>query len=239
MSNYICDICGLDCKKKSHFERHKARKFPCKKSVSVLEVLQENIKIKDEFEKIKKENDILKNEKKITNINNINNTTIINENTINITNNFNVIKLTDHGNEDYNKIDIKNILKKNHLLPDLNYISTVIYNIHCNDNFPEYQNIYIPSLSRDKASIYYNGKWINVDKDNTLDKLFNSVIGYVDNITENASNPNIFINYDNEIQKLIPQGRLYSKRNRKCAINNAECILYDNKDKIKNIKNNT
>ena len=202
--------------------------------------MEENTKIKNEFEKItieveqlKKENGILKNEKKITNINN---TTIIHDNSINITNNFNVIKITDHGKEDYNKIDIKNILKKNNILPDLNYISTVIYNIHCNDNYPEYQNIFIPSLSRDKASIYYNGKWNNVDKDNTMDKLFNSVIGHVDNITENASNPNIFINYDNEIQKLIPHGRLYSKRNKKCAINNAEGILYDNKEKIKTIK---
>ena len=31
MSNYICDICGFDSKKKSHYERHRARKFPCKK----------------------------------------------------------------------------------------------------------------------------------------------------------------------------------------------------------------
>ena len=162
-------------------------------------------------------------------------TIINNNNSINITNNFNLIKIIDHGKEDYTKLNIENILKDNNILPVLNYISTVVYYIHCNDNFPEYQNIFIPDLSRNKASIYYNGKWNNVDKETTVEKLFNSVINHIDDITE--KNPNEYMNYENEIQQVITQGRLYSKRNKKGAINNIEGILYDNKQKIKTIKN--
>ena len=113
-------------------------------------------------------------------------------------------------------------------------MSTLIYRIHCNDKFPEYQNIYIPDKNRDKATIYHNGKWINVDKDTAIDALFNNVIDYYDDFIEN--DPDNYTNYDNEIQKIIPQGILYSKKNRKGAINNATGVLYDNKEKIKSIK---
>ena len=254
---HICETCGKNFERKDHFIKHtQKRKKPCikkniiddkddvfekitaeneilKKENLILKenrMLKENEELKEKEIEIIKENEELK--EKIDIIKN-NNTTIINNN-INITNNFNVIKIIDHGKEDYTKINIEKILKDNNILPALNYISTVVYYIHCNDNFPEYQNIFIPDLSRNKASIYYNGKWKNVDKDTTMEKLFNSVINHIDDITE--KNPNEYVNYENEIQQVITQGRLYSKRNKKGAINNVEGILYDNKQKIKNNK---
>jgi len=125
---------------------------------------------------------------------------------------------------------------ENPILPNLNYISTVIYYVHCNDELPEYQNIYISDMNRNKAMVYHDGKWNSVDKESTMDKLFNNIISLVDNETENISNPNDFFNYTDEIKKVNPFGSHYYKKNRKIAKSNSENILYDNKDKIINIK---
>ena len=76
----------------------------------------------------------------------------------------------------------------------------------------------------------------NKDKNNTIEKLFNNIANCVDTVTENSKEPNKFINYSNEIQKVNPFGRMYTKKNRKTAISNSENVLYDNKDKIKAIK---
>ena len=124
----------------------------------------------------------------------------------------------------------------NQVLPNLNYISTVIYYVHCNNELPEYQNIYVSDINRNRAMVYNDGKWVCTDKNTTIDKLFNNIASCVDEITENTSSPNEFINYKNEIKKVNPFGTLYSKKNKKTALKNTENLLYDNKDKIISIK---
>jgi hypothetical protein len=235
---FSCKKCERVFSRKDNLKRHMDNKTrPCIKAELILKL--ENEILKEKYEIVIKENHELKeNEINIINKNSINTINNLNNNNINITNNYNIVKIIDHGKENYNNIDIKKIIKENKLLPELNYISTIIYNIHCNDDFPEYQNIFIPDKNRDKATVYRDGKWSNVDKDTTMDKLFNNVINYYDEIVENEENKNLknYINYNNEIKKIIPQSNFYSKKNRKGVINNAEGLLYDNKEKIKSIK---
>jgi hypothetical protein len=237
MVNYTCNICGHVFKQKCHFSDHKNRKYPCKNQSSIIEVQEELKKTIKLVNKLKKENKMLKNDKITTNItgdNNLNNVKIINNNTIN--NNINVIQIIDHGKEDYSKIDIEKIMLENPHLPPLNYISTVIYNVHCSEKYPEYQNIYISDINRNKVIAYEDGKWVNKDKNNTIEKLFNNITNCVDTVTENTNNPNKIANYSNEIQKINPFGRLYTKKNRNTALSNSQNVLYDNKDKIKATK---
>ena len=179
MSKYICIVCGRSFNQKCHLDNHNNKKVPCVKIEKQNEndkIKKENEELKKEIKELKKEIEELKNTKDIV-IKDIN---INSNNNINITNNFNVIKVIDHGKEDYNKLDIKKIMLDNQILPKLNYISTIIYYIHCNDEYPEYQNIYISDMSRNKAMVYHDGKWTGVDKVSTMDNLLNSIVNCVD-----------------------------------------------------------
>jgi hypothetical protein len=243
MSKYLCIICGREFKQKCHLDNHNNKKVPC----VIIEKQNDNQNIRKELEQVKNENEQVKNEneqlkKEIEELKNtkdivIKDVNINSNNNINITNNFNVIKIIDHGKEDYTKLDIKKIMLENQILPKLNYISTIIYYVHCNDEYPEYQNIYISDASRNKAMIYHDGKWISADKVSTMDNLFNSIVNCVDTITEESSAPDTFSNYITEIKRVNPFGKLYTKKNKKTAMNNSENVLYDNKEKIKTIKN--
>lgn len=241
MLEYKCILCGRLFKQKIHLINHNNKKTPCVQ----IDMYNEYEKIKKELEIIKTENEKLKKElyelknNKISDIvineNNVNNVNNVNINgDLNI--NFNVIKVIDHGKEDYTKIDIKKIMLDNQVLPNLNYISTIIYYVHCNNDFPEYQNVYISDMSRNKAMIYHDGKWISADKMTTLDNLYNSIVNHTDNIIENSTNPDNFSNYVSEIKKTNPFGNSYSKKYKKKVLTNSENVLYDNKDRIKSIK---
>ena len=252
MPIHLCVICGREFKKKNHLDNHNNKKFPCVKidKQNEIERIKEELekyknitieleKYKNENEQLKKEIEELKNTKDIINNNDINiDIKDINiHNNINITNNYNVIKIIDHGKEDYTKLDIKKIMLENKVLPKYNYISTIIYYIHCNEEYPEYQNIYISDMSRNKAMIYHDGKWISADKVSTMDNLFNSIVNSVDTIIENCSEVEKFENYITEIKRVNPFGKFYSLKNKKTAMTNSENVLYDNKEKIKSIKN--
>ena len=263
---YTCNRCGREFKKKDHLNNHNNKKVPCVKIDKQYEIelikkehekyklenleLKKNKNNKNSFVKIENNNEIelikqelekykLENNKLIKEIKELKHTNnFITNNNININNNinFNVVKIIDHGKEDYTKLDIKNLMLNNKYLSKYNYISTIIYYIHCNDNYPEYQNIYISDLSRNKAMIYYDGKWSHANKFLTIDNLFNSIFNSVDEIIENSSNSKKFKNYISEINKISPSGKEYSLKNKKNAIMNSEIILYDNKEKIKSIK---
>jgi hypothetical protein len=256
MTVYTCQLCGREFKKKDHLNNHNNKKIPCIKTDKLYEIEL----IKKELEKYKLENaELKKNEnnieiqlikqelekyklinnelmKEINNLKGTNN--FITNNNININNNinFNVVKIIDHGKEDYTKLDIKNLMLNNKYLSKYNYISTIIYYIHCNDDYPEYQNIYISDLSRNKAMIYYDGRWTHANKFLTIDNLFNSIFNSVDEIIENSSNPKKFKNYISEINKISPSGKEFSLKNKKNAIINSEIVLHSNKEKIKSLK---
>ena len=92
-------------------------------------------------------------------------------------------------------------------------------------------------MSRNKAMVYHDGKWISADKVSTIDNLFNTIVNSVDTIVENCLEVEKFENYITEIKMVNPFGKFYSLINKKTAIINSENVLYDNKEKIKSIKN--
>ena len=214
-------------------------------------------KLKIENEKLKKEIERLLNENKnnINIVNNINNENIVNNtnngnivnntnngnivnNTnnqnITINNNINIIQIVNHGEENYDKINMNEIIEKLNNPPPLERVSSMIYYIHCNDEFPEYQNIYVSDLSRGKMKIYKNGEWRNIETKSTVDALSNKIIEYYDD--SNEDHKKIFSFIKKEANKTYPCNLNYTDKNRKQGINNSINILYNNRDKIKAIK---
>ena len=214
-------------------------------------------KLKIENEKLKKEIERLLNENKnnINIVNNINNENIVNNtnngnivnntnngnivnNTnnqnITINNNINIIQIVNHGEENYDKINMNEIIEKLNNPPPLERVSSMIYYIHCNDEFPEYQNIYVSDLSRGKMKIYKNGEWRNIETKSTVDALYNKIIEYYDD--SNEDHKKIFSFIKKEANKTYPCSANYTDKKRKEGINNSINILYDNREKIKDIK---
>ena len=257
-----CNRCEKEFKSRYDYQRHLNRVFPCKDNntpennyLKVIDELKiknevlkiENEKLKQETEKLKQEIEKFKNENKqnndkniINNVNNINNEINVVNNNINngnvtINNNkINIIKIVNHGEEDYTKINMNEILQKIEKPPEFERVSSVIYYIHCNDDFPEYQNIYITDLSRGKMKIYSNGEWKNSETKPVIESLYNKIIEHYDETDDD--NKNVFSFIKKEAKKTYPIGANYTKKNRTTGVNNAINVLYDNRERIKAIK---
>jgi hypothetical protein len=241
---YKCIKCNKEFKNKYDYSRHLNRKFPCNNiliiennyidEVSELKIKNEQLKIENEKLKQKVEN--LSNENKVTVVNNVNNgnvngNVIINNNN---NNNINVIQIVNHGQEDYKKINMNEILKKLENPPVFERVSSVIYYIHCNDDYPEYQNIYVTDLSRGKMKMYKDGEWQNMETKPVVEALYNKIIEHYDEDLE--ENNKIFTFIKKEAIKTYPCSSNYTDKNRKQGIDNSINILYNNRDKIKAIK---
>ena len=243
-----CNRCNKQFKTKYDYERHFKRIKPCKNN-NIIDnnhvnenddnYINELDKLKIENEKLKKEIERLLNENK-NNINIVNNTnngnivnTINNQNVI-INNNINIIQIVNHGEENYDKINMNGIIEKLNNPPPLERVSSMIYYIHCNDEFPEYQNIYVSDLSRGKMKIYKNNEWRNIETKSAVDALYNKIIEHYDD--SNEDNKNIFSFIKKEANKTYPCSANYTDKNRKEGINNSINILYDNREKIKTVK---
>ena len=203
------------------------------------ELTIDNEKLKKEMEKIKQEMDKLTNDSKKNNdvniINNVNNVNKINNDNITINNNkINIIQIVNHGQEDYRKINMDEILQKINNPPEFERVSSVIYYIHCNDEFPEYQNIYVTDLSRGKMKIFSDGEWKISETKPVIESLYNKIIEHYDETDDN--NKKVFSFIKKEAKKTYPLGGNYTKKNRNTGVNNAINVLYDNREKIKAIK---
>ena len=227
INKYICQKCGRDFKRKYHLDCHNNKKVPCIKIDKQIEI----ITIKEELERFKFENLKLKNINK-SNLNNLvnklnfNNSVIINNN----------VTIVNHGSEDYIKLDIEMFMLNNKNLSKFNYISTIINHIYCNDNYPEYQNIYISDMTRNDIYVYINEKWILKNKNETVENLIEHMINILFFILEKNSFGEEFKNYIAEINEITPNTNSYLLKNKKNVIKNTELVLYNNKDKIKAIK---
>jgi hypothetical protein len=239
MTVYKCENCEKIFKQKSHFTDHLNKKFPCKSKNIIYEknIIIENdldiiVKLKLENEKLRIENEKLKDD--TTNKNNEIN--IVNNGNIIINNNVNIIQIVNHGEEDYKKINMNEILQNLPKLEPFNCISSMIYYIHCNDGFPEYQNIYITDLSRGKMKMFKDNEWKSVETKPVVEILYNKIIEYYDDVS--MENDKIYSNFTKEVKKTYPCSSLYKDKYRKNGINNSINILYDNREKIKAIKIN-
>ncbi len=164
--------------------------------------LEEEIKIKDKQleEEIKNKNTQLENEikklkkeiKKIqptTNNNTMNNNTT-NNNTMNnnVGNTTNIIMVA-HGHEDLSKITPKMLstaCKKGY-----NSIVQLVETVHFNPKFPEFHNVYIPSVKDKHAMIYYDEMWNLKNKDDVVNDMYDTSRDY---IMENIEGINNYLN---------------------------------------------
>lgn len=255
MKFYKCDICEKIFKQKSHYNDHLNRKYPCKSKKDKTEnniekndqeIIKNLNNLKNENEKLRSENNKfieifedyknLKEEIEIMKSKNTNEVNIINNGNITINNNINIIQIVNHGEEDYKKINMDEILKNLPTPEPFNCISSMIYYIHCNDEFPEYQNIYITDLSRGKMKMFKNNEWKNVETKPAVEALYNKIIEYYSE--HSVDNSKIYSNFRKEVKKTYPFSALYKDKYRKNGINNTINILYDNREKIKSIKTN-
>lgn len=124
-------------------------------------------KQEEEIIKLKKQNDEIQkklnlNDKQI----NIGNNNIITNNT---TNNITIVA---YGREDLNKIDESDILKA--LVRGTNSVPIITELIHYNDQYPEFQNIYIPNINQKYCMIYNGKEWLLKDNNDIIDSLYSN-----------------------------------------------------------------
>lgn len=124
-------------------------------------ITEENELIKQENEIIKRENNLL-NEKikqikyrpKIINKNNKNS----NNNTVNIETQNNNITIVNFGSEDISRLSDEEMIKV--LVWGFSSITKLVEKIHFNPKFPDYHNVYIPSLKDKYGMVSIDGIWI-------------------------------------------------------------------------------
>jgi hypothetical protein len=97
-----------------------------------------------------------------------------------------------HGNENINKS--KKALLVASCRRGHNSVIELTKMIHFNEDYPEFQNIYIPSL-KDSHVMVYNGNWEAKKKNEVVNELYDSKTDYIKN------NKNIFYNSLTEPEK--------------------------------------
>ena len=135
-------------------------------------------KLEKQLNKKKKlEKKILDKQKSITN--NITNNIINN----NITNNNNItINLYPYGKEDMDRIDnryIENAINKIFYSP-LEFVKQV----HFNDKYPEYHNIYISNIKDKYAMLYDGNNWTLTRRIELINRLYEDKKNYIEDIME-------------------------------------------------------
>lgn len=170
---------------KNHFNRCKVKKQDenekdlifkqlLEKDDQIKLLIEQNKKLFEQNKEIVNKNEILakklqKNNKAVKNIQNIqntqNNTTNIKDSNINI-------QVIQFGKEDLNKIDKKHYLKifNNIRSNGYKFFTDIVKSIHFNPNHPEFQNIYISDINRNKCMIYDGENWqlLYLDKENNI-----------------------------------------------------------------------
>jgi hypothetical protein len=196
-------------------------------------------------EKLKIENEKLKNEQKIKDgeIEKLKNKKDPNNSTINITNNNNnniinniQINIVNYREEDLSKLDLKKILKY-----DDSFIEMVFRDIHCNSESPENQNILLPSLSRYDIYIKLNNEWLKRNKNEILKERYSTIRGYIMDLYTEESEKNkkkadqMYFHFLKQIKLVDPTTKIYKPHEEKKIIEGIANVLYNHKDNIKSI----
>lgn len=169
---YDCEFCGTKFNSRSNKSRHKKtceKALQAKEQTSNKDIIDKLNVLAEQNNTLLQQNSILTQrlqevENKLTTRTN---TTVTNNN--NITNNIININLNNFGNEDVS-----------YLTPEfLSYcimnprkgMTSLIENIHYNNDYPENQNIRCKSLKQNVFEKYIDSEWRPCDASNTLDEL--------------------------------------------------------------------
>ncbi len=118
-----------------------------------------------------------------------NNTTNNIQNNNNVGNTTNNIIMVSYGHEDLSKITPKMLstaCKKGY-----NSIVQLVETVHFNPNFPEFHNVYIPSVKDKHAMIYYDEMWNLKNKDEVVNDMYDTNRDF---IMDNIEGINNFLN---------------------------------------------
>ena len=136
-------------------------------------IIKQNDELKKENIKIKKQNKSIKAQLKKNK-----STTKKEINIINNNNNYgNIVNVYEHGKENLANISNNIILDAIHNGQGVSHITNIIESIYLNPNLPEYQNIYISDINRQKCMVYNGLKWILTDINKIYD-LISRVISF-------------------------------------------------------------
>ena len=158
-----------NCKIKRQQENEKELIF--KKLMEQFDIQNKKIeKQSKEIEQLKKHNDEIekKLDSKQIQIGNNNNM---------ITNNNNITIIA-HGRENFDKIKENDIIKA--LIRGTNSVPIITELMHYNDQYPEFQNIYIPNISQKYCMVYDGNDWLLKDNDDTIDSLYATKYGLLE-----------------------------------------------------------
>jgi len=185
---YICNFCKTSFTRSTTLKRHllercKIRKEEIREKEAIFqELLQQNILLKDQNEKLN--NQLLEQNKFIiglleqNNKNSIQNNKNIKNQNNGIINNTIIIQ---HGKEDLSKIDDKVFLDAFLKNSGAKIPEKIIEGIHFNNKYPEFKNIYISDINREKVMIYNGNDWILTPSNNITTNLLEKSIDFSEN----------------------------------------------------------
>jgi hypothetical protein len=185
--NYSCSFCKDQFTRSDHLKRHldrcKIRKEECKEKDEIFKKLLEQNNIlmstidiqKDQINQLIKANDNLVQQIKLTKSQTQNNKNIKNQNNGTI-NNINIIQF---GKEDLSAIDNKPFFEALNAM-GYNIPVKMVEGIHANDLHPEFKNIYISDINREKAMVHNGSSWILDKFDNVSDQILDKSINFLE-----------------------------------------------------------
>lgn len=230
MVEYKCPRCGYITLLKGDIKRHYNRKKVCNTKysrISIKDCLKElSIKKKklvideESFKQMKEEIRELKDKLEHTQVSNtINSHNTNNDNSI--TNNIH-ININDFKNTNYEvaledlKESIRNSLLKNDGECNNIECNQLVELVHCNDKYPENQNVLITDCSRGEARIKEGGRFIKVPMIDAVDDIVTNIVNL---LKEN----NVFKRYV----------KVYERNYRDDSLKEIRDTLYNNREKIK------
>ena len=263
-----CKIRKEETKDKEEIFKDLLQKYEEMKNMMVEKDEKINIMMKEKditINNLTKEIELLKQTKNKSSrktINNNNNTTNNNNNTNNgsINNGIvnNTINIIQHGKEDLSKIS--NDVLINALLQNtgIKIPEKIIESIHFNDKYPQFKNIYISDINREKVMLHNGDKWILTHSDDITTNLLDKSIIFsedryeeigekieqkVDVKTKNKIKKGLemidMIKDFDEIDEEDEEGNLIDKKVvkrrkglRTKAIQNIKLLLYNNRNKV-------
>ena len=203
---YNCNFCNYSSIRIDNFKRHlsicKVRKEETQDKEAIYQELVRRMEILENqnnklFIKNKELNNKISLLKSSSKKNIQNNKNIKNLNN-GIINNTIIIK---HGKEDLNKIDDKVFLDAFLKSTGAKIPEKIIEGIHFNKKYPEYKNIYISDINREKVMIHNGKNWILTPGDNLTSNLLDKSINFSENKYEYITTKDITKDIINERNK--------------------------------------
>jgi hypothetical protein len=256
MPTYNCDLCNKLFIKKDNYIKHKNRKIKCIENIytnnciycnktfknkgNVSRHMANNCKILKKIQDEKEEifNKLVELEKENNKLKNqlihkpINNTTINNNNKLTNNGIINNITIVAYGKEDMDKINKNDILKA----VSRGYKSAVhlTKTIHFNNKYPDYHNVYIPSMKESYAMTYDGNKWTLVQKNKLINDIYDDKKYFIEENLEDFTK-SLSAYKINALKKWLQS----DEDDHTCIKDikkNIELVLYNERDKPMKIK---